>query len=115
MGSRSICSDGHAQRARKVSQARALHKEAWLVQAPAMALHAAVGLVVQATGLADDEVGGAQLLVQPVHAVFDTAVVELEAAAGGFDDVAVARLGAAHAAHAEHTLAAQQDGLGARR
>src|SRR5574343_1967661 len=69
--------------------AAALHVDARLAGTLALFLDPPVGVVADAAGLADDQVGGGQEAVHPVQAFFQSAVVMQKAAAALLDDLAI--------------------------
>jgi hypothetical protein len=76
-----------------------------------MPLHAVVGLVVDAGGLADDEIGAVQPSLQRLHAFLDAAIVVRELAAELFDAPAVTGHGMLDATDAQHASATDQPSL----
>src|SRR5574343_204447 len=92
--------------------AAALHVDAGLAGALALFLDPPVGVVADADGLADDQVGRGQESVHPVQAFLQTAIVMQEAAAALFDDLAIGVDRAGAAADAEHAFAVDGIELG---
>ena len=66
-----------------------------------------VGVVADAAGLADDQVGGGQRAVDAVQAFFQSAIVMQEPAAAAFDNLSVGIDGAGAAADTEDAFAAK--------